>query len=54
MPLMLDDEEADTLRTLLTAVDMVGAWKRIAEEMSEAGIDDPEAAYNALCEKVFA
>jgi len=54
MPLILDDEEADTLRTLLTAVDMAGFWKQISDEMTDAGIDDPEAAYNALRDKAFA
>lgn len=54
MPLMLDDDEADTLRALLTAVDMAGFWKTIADEIAGAGIEDPETAYNALRDRAFA
>ena len=54
MPLTLTDDEADTLRALLTAVDMAGSWKHISDEMADAGIEDPETAYNALRDKVFA
>lgn len=52
--MVLTDEEADTLRSLLTAVDMAGNWTKIAAEMADTGIDDPEAAYNALRDKAFA
>jgi len=54
MPLSLDEAEAETLRSLITAVDMAASWKHIAEQMADAGIDDPEAAYNALRDKAFA
>lgn len=54
MQLVLTDEEADTLRSLITAVDIAASWKNIAAEMADAGIENPEQAYNALRDKAFA
>lgn len=49
----LTSEEADTLRALLVAVDLSGAWGCIEAAMREADIDDPEGVFQALRDKAF-
>lgn len=47
-------EEEEIPFAPLIAVEMAGFWKRVADEMADASIIDPEAAYNALRDKAFA